>query len=219
MPSSGSLVNTQKFRTTHLEGTRQNVSSEMFLRGCPRGQADFTNAYGINGQMSQEPISPVFYSVLQRRLHWLVIVLLAGQFSLQGPMRDALAAIDRNETLGFIDFLITTTHTWSGICIAAIMLWRWKLRSRKVPLNGGHLSQGLVTIVKIHHVSLYVVIIAMAISGALHYYAGWQIAARWHELGKWLLLVLILFHVAGAFIHAFQGHTVLHRMMGRNSLR
>ena len=163
--------------------------------------------------------SPVFYTLLQRRLHWIVLVLIAGQYALQGAMRDALAAIDRHETLGFTDFLVTTTHSWSGICIAAIMLWRWKLRKRKVPLNGGHLSHALARIVKIHHVSLYVVIVAMALSGALHYYVGWQMAARWHELGKWLLLVLISFHVAGAVMHALKDHKVLQRMMGRDSLR
>ena len=168
--------------------------------------------------MSNEVTEPTFYTVLQRRLHWLVIVLLALQFALQRPMHNALAAIERNETLGFIDFLVATIHTWGGIGIAAIMLWRWTLRRRKVPLNGGCLPKNLERLVKIHHVSLYVAVIAMASSGAMHYYTGLEAAERWHELGKWVLLALIGIHVAGAAIHMFQGHTVLQRMMGRGSL-
>ncbi|MFK7995236.1 MAG: cytochrome b/b6 domain-containing protein [Granulosicoccus sp.] len=169
--------------------------------------------------MSRTAGPTVFYTTLQRRLHWLVIILLLGQYLLQGPMRDAIAAIERQETLGFTQFLVTTVHTWSGIGIAALMLWRWQLRKRAVPLNGGHLSQKNAMWVAAHHVSMYAVTLAMVISGAMHYYLGWAFAARWHELGKWLLLALIIFHVAGALIHLRKGSTVLHRMMGRNSLR
>jgi len=168
--------------------------------------------------MSRTSGTAVFYTVLQRRLHWLVIFLLSGQYLLQGPMRDAIAAIERHETLGFTQFMVTTVHTWGGICIAAIMLWRWQLRKRVVPLNEGLLSQKQARWVTAHHVSLYAVIFVMAISGAMHYYLGWAFAARWHELGKWLLLALILVHVIGALLHVRQGSTVLRRMMGRNSL-
>ncbi|MFK8080511.1 MAG: cytochrome b [Granulosicoccus sp.] len=169
--------------------------------------------------MSQETETGVFYTLLQRRLHWLVIILLAGQYVLQGPMREAISAIERQETLGFIQFLVTTVHTWGGIGIAVIMAWRWQLRQRVVPLNGGHMSRTQARWVRAHHVSLYAVIFLMAISGALHYYMEWHSAGRWHELGKWLLLALIIVHVLGALLHLQQGGTVLRRMMGRNSLR
>lgn len=169
--------------------------------------------------MSSTTDSKVFYTVLQRRLHWLVILLLLSQYLLQGPMREAIAAIERQETLGFTPFLVTTAHTWGGICIAAIMLWRWQLNKPAVPLNGGHLSPGRTRWVRVHHVSLYALTFLMATTGAMHYYLGWSFAARWHELGKWMLLLLIFIHIAGALSHLGQGDTVLRRMMGRNSLR
>lgn len=59
----------------------------------------------------------------------------------------------------------------------------------------------------------------MALCGACHYYLGWELAARLHELGKWLLLGLIGVHIAGAVSHLGNGNTVLQRMMGRDSLR
>ncbi len=169
--------------------------------------------------MSRAGLSPVFYTVLQRRLHWVVIVILLVQYLLQGPMRDALAAIEQGETLGFVQFLVTTTHTWGGISIAAIMLWRWQLRKRAVPLNGGRMSQRLQRWVTIHHASMYVTVGVMAASGAMHYYLNLGFAARWHELGKWLLLALVVIHVIGALLHARDGGMVLRRMMGKSDLR
>jgi len=162
---------------------------------------------------------PVFYTLLQRRLHWLVIVLLCCQYLLQAPMREALAAIERQETLSFVQFLVTTAHSWGGIAIALIMCWRWQLRKSAVPLNAGKLTLGHAHLVRIHHVSLYVMIGIMAVTGFLHYFAGLEFAERLHEVGKWVLLLLIATHIGGAVFHAKDGNGVLKRMMGRDSLR
>lgn len=163
--------------------------------------------------------NPVFYTRIQRRLHWFVIVLLLVQYALQLPMKEAMTAIDNQETLSFVQFFVTTLHTWAGASIAAIMCWRWQLRKRAVPLAAGQVSGLRAKWVMAHHVALYAVLIFMALSGACHYYLGWALAASWHELGKWLLLILIGVHIAGAVSHVGNGNTVLQRMMGRDSLR
>ena len=160
-----------------------------------------------------------FYTKLQRRLHWLVIVMLILQFLLQSPMKEAMAAIERGETIGFVAFIVTTLHTWSGISIAAIMLWRWRLSRQKVPLAAGKLNSFQSKIVRLHHLGLYVVVVLMALSGAVHYYFEIEVAAMLHEWGKWLLLVLIGVHIAGALTHIRNGSRVFQRMMGPNSLR
>lgn len=164
-----------------------------------------------------EPVR--FYTSLQRRLHWLVIILLVLQYAMQVPMSEAMARVDRQESLSFLDFLVTTWHTWSGICIAAIMVWRWQLRRREVPLGAGKLSPVRSKFVRLHHMSLYVVVGIMALSGALHYYLGVQVAGAWHEFTKWLLLGLIGVHIAGALTHIGNGDRVFQRMMGKDSLR
>ncbi len=169
--------------------------------------------------MRTEQAPAVFYTKLQRRLHWLVIFLLAGQYLLQNPMRTAMEAIENGQTLGFLAFLVTSIHSWSGISIAALMLWRWQLRKRYVPLNDGKMTSGKAMWVTIHHISLYVVVVAMAIVGALHYYLEWPLAAQIHKQGKWVLAGLILVHIAGALAHVGGGSNVLRRMMGRDSLR
>lgn len=160
-----------------------------------------------------------FYTTLQRRLHWLVLVLIAGQFAVQKPMSQAMQSIERGESLGFMQFFVTTFHTWSGIAIAALMIWRWQLRRRYVPVGAGKLSPAKSKLVRLHHLGLYVVVGIMALSGALHYYAEVKWAAQWHEWSKWLLLGLIGVHIAGALSHIGNGEKVFQRMMGRDSLR
>jgi len=169
--------------------------------------------------MSGNADNVIFYTPLQRRLHWLVLLLVIAQYALQGPMHRAMEAIERQETLGFVSFLITTVHTWGGIAIGAIMLWRWQLRRRSVPLLGGTLSKRQESLVRWHHVTLYGVLMLMVLTGVMHYYFGFQPAGRWHEWGKWLLAGLIAVHVAGALSHGRPGLKVLHRMMGRDGLR
>ncbi|MGQ7845383.1 cytochrome b [Granulosicoccus sp. 3-233] len=169
--------------------------------------------------MSGNSDNVIFYTPLQRRLHWLVLLLLIVQYSLQIPMERAMQAIEREEALGFLSFLVTTLHTWGGIAIGAIMIWRWQLRRRVVPLAGGTLSGRQERFVRWHHVALYAVLLLMVVTGVVHYYFGFQPAGRWHEWGKWLLAGLIAIHVAGALSHGRQGLKVLHRMMGRDGLR
>lgn len=169
--------------------------------------------------MSDSTHSTPFYTQLQRRLHWLVIILVALQFLLQGAMREAMASIERQETLGFVEFLVTTIHTWSGIGIAAVMLWRWQLRRRFVPVGAGKLNPGLTKFVRFYHLGLYVVLVLMAATGALHYFMGVSAAEKWHEWGKWLLLVLIGVHIAGALLHIKDGSKVFQRMMRPRGLR
>ncbi len=167
--------------------------------------------------VTSEPAN--FYTTLQRRLHWLVIVLLVLQYAMQGLMAEAMAAIDRQETLTFVSFLVTTWHTWSGISIAAIMLWRWQLRRNVVPVGAGKLPPWRSKVVRLHHISLYVVVVVMATSGALHYYLGFEMAGTWHFFTKWLLLGLIGVHIAGALTHISNVDRVFQRMMGSDSLR
>ena len=168
--------------------------------------------------MHQRDASPPRYTRLQRRLHILVMLIIASQYLFQGPMRDALELIESGADLSLSGFLITTVHTLGGALIAAAMLWRWRLaRQNPVPVAAGRLGAKASCYIRIHHRLFYVMVLIMAISGALHYYLGWPLAGRWHELGKWGLAALIGLHVAGALWHVVAGHReVFSRMMGRD---
>lgn len=169
--------------------------------------------------MNDLPSDKLHYTLLQRRLHWLVIVLVFVQYLAQETMGEAMRAIERQEPVTAMHFFVTTIHTWCGALLAVVMIWRWTLRRRPVPVNGGLMARPLARYVAVHHMMLYLTILMMALTGALHYYVGLPAAGRWHELGKWLLLVLIAIHVLGALSHARNGSGVLRRMMGRGSLR
>ena len=162
------------------------------------------------------------WSPLQRRLHWLVALLVLGQFALQGPMRAASEAAATGAAVTFGQFVVATLHSWGGATVAVLVGWRLLLRRRAaVPVAGGRLGARAARLVGWHHALLYGALMAMALSGALHYYADVDGAARWHEAGKWVLVVLVLVHVAGAAVHALRpGDTVLQRMWtGRDGTR
>lgn len=134
-------------------------------------------------------------------------------------MKAALAAIEQQETLTFTQFLVTTVHTWGGLGIAGIMIWRWQIRSRDVPLAAGQLTALRNRLVSIYHRCLYLVLMAMTASGALYYYTGVEAAGQWHRWGKWLLLIMIGLHIIGAFTHMGSECRVFQRMLGRDSQR
>lgn len=154
------------------------------------------------------------WSPLQRRLHWLVAGLVLGQYLLQDAMRSAGETVARGETVSAGEFLVTTLHTWGGAAVAALVVCRLVLRRRApVPVAAGGLGAGAARLVRWHHLALYAALVAMVLSGALHYYAGVEAAARWHGIGKWVLAALVAVHVGGALRHALRpGDTVLQRM-------
>lgn len=169
--------------------------------------------------MSERDDEMPVWSPLQRRLHWLVALLVLGQFALQWPMRTAVRAVERGEAVTFGQFLVTTLHSWGGASIALLVVWRLVLRRRvPVPVAAGRFGAHASRLIGWHHALLYGLLLAMALSGALHYYAGLDAAARWHEVGKWALGAAVALHLAGALVHAARvDDPVLRRMWsGRN---
>jgi len=156
------------------------------------------------------------YSDLQRKLHWIIVLLVAVQYCLQAPMRAAMADLQHNVTLSAVDFLVTTLHTWGGAAIGVIMAYRlWLRLQNPVPVGAGQLSGAWRSIVLAAHWAFYGLLFFMVISGSLHYYFGWHSVAHWHEKGEWLLLGLIVVHGLAALLHRFyKKDAVLNQMWG-----
>ena len=151
-------------------------------------------------------MSPPTWTPLQRRLHWIVALLVASQFALQGAMRAANEAARAGDAVTFGQFAVTTLHTWGGAGVALLVAWRLVLRRRApVPVARGALGPRASRLVAWHHRALYALLALMALSGALHWYVGWEAAARWHETGKWALAGAVAVHLAGAAVHARRG--------------
>jgi len=148
------------------------------------------------------------WTPLQRRLHWIVALLVAGQFTLQQAMRSANEAARAGETVTFVQFVVTTLHTWGGAGVALLVAWRLVLRRRApVPVAAGAPGPLAARLIGWHHRLLYALLVGMALSGALHWYAGWEVAARWHEIGKWLLVTAVVVHLGGALRHRLGGRS------------
>jgi len=153
------------------------------------------------------------YTRLQRKLHWWVACLVPIQYLGQNAMRSAMERVDtaqastqtsiQTPTLG--DFLITTGHSFVGISILVLIIWRLKLRrDNPVPVasNSEPASSTVLGILaQAWHLALYLAIGLMAVSGGLTYYTEFGPAGRVHELGKWLLGTLVIGHILAGLTH------------------
>ncbi len=158
------------------------------------------------------------YTSVQRYLHWLVVALVLIQFATQEPMHAAMVLIDQGTQLSFSGFLVTTLHTLVGASILLLVCYRLVLRRRR-PVKPGGSSSGpwlRACALGLHRI-LYGLLLWMAFSGAAHYYLGWQVAARWHWLGKWVLVSALLVHVTAALWHHFVRKDAVLRQMLRKA--
>ncbi len=148
-----------------------------------------------------------YYRAVQRRLHWIVALMLLLQFALQGPMRRAMDLLEQDLSLSAMGFLVTTIHTLNGAAMGLLVLWRLRLRWER-PVVVAKMALWV-------HRLMYALLLVMVITGTLNYYFGLSFAARWHELGKWLILGLVLLHICAALWHHFVvKDSVLRQMLG-----
>jgi len=157
------------------------------------------------------------YTSAQRSIHWWVAILIAGQFLSQKSMRASMDRVDAEATPALADFLITSVHSLVGLSLLFLMIWRWRLRSRHpVSVGGGVLSPAWAGLARVWHLALYLSVGWMAVTGALSYYLEFSAAQRWHELGKWVLGMLVIGHMLAGMAHwlIFRDR-VLHGMLGK----
>lgn len=142
--------------------------------------------------------------------------LVAGQYLGQNFMLAAMDRLDKTLTPSFTDFLITSAHSLAGLAVLALMLWRYRLRrSNPVAVGGGRMSPRLAGLARAWHLALYGSLVLMTVTGVLSYYTDIAAATRWHELGKWLLGILVIGHIVAGLTHwlVFRDQ-VLQQMLG-----
>lgn len=157
------------------------------------------------------------YTRVQRQLHWWVAVLIAVQYLGQNAMRSAMDRVDEAITPALLDFLITTGHSLIGMSVLVLTIWRLRLRQQNPkPVVANRGPFGLALVARAWHLSLYLAITLMAISGVVSYYTDFHQATRIHELGKWVLGILVIGHILAGFSHwlIFKDQ-VLHGMLGK----
>lgn len=146
--------------------------------------------------------APKGYSGLQIGLHWAVAALILIQFLGSEGIEEAWDKVREGGAA------ITTSgvvlHIGVGVAVLAFAAWRLLLRkTRGAPELPSEEPAPLRFIAAATHVLLYLLMIALPISGSLAWFGGVDQAIYAHLIGKTVLLVLIGLHVAGAFFQQF----------------
>lgn len=146
--------------------------------------------------------APAAYSRLQIRLHWLVFALLVLQYILHEPITEAFDLIE--DGLTPVLSPLVAAHVFGGFLIFVLVATRLYIRIERgvppLPATDPPLQRMAAHVT---HLSLYALLIAMPVSGAVAWFRGNEAAAEAHEVMRALLLALIALHVAGALYHQF----------------
>ena len=143
------------------------------------------------------------FSLTQIALHWGVAVLIIYQLLMGDDMSGLWRQIQQTGPQA------TTTAAWihiiTGVAVLALVLWRLTLRfTRGVPAAPEGESRALKLAGDAGHILLYVLMIALPVTGLLAWYAGITSLADLHGgILKALLWLVIVGHVAAALYHHF----------------
>ncbi|WP_112944402.1 MULTISPECIES: cytochrome b [unclassified Rhizobium] len=149
--------------------------------------------------------SPRSYSLAQRILHWLTALLVFFNLLLPDGMNAWHRSMRLNGTATADQIASANIHAWAGIAILVAVAFRLVLRATQgVPASSSAEPPLLRTAAGIAHALLYLLLLAMPLSGMAAYYLGISAAGSVHaEIFKVILWALIGLHMLGALAHQF----------------
>ncbi|AVW91902.1 cytochrome b [Celeribacter baekdonensis] len=141
------------------------------------------------------------YSMLQKLLHWAVVLTFAFNYVVSDGMERAFDAF--MET-GVNTNLTAKLHVIVGVVTIVLMILRILVRliqgAPAMPAAPHPLMEKAAQLV---HVGLYATLLLAPMAGASAWFLGVDIAAEVHVLLINLALALIIAHVAAALYHQF----------------
>lgn len=159
---------------------------------------------------------PDNYSRLQIGLHWIIAALILLQFLAHDGIEHVWDAYEDGEAADAGDLPLAYLHVATGVSILLLAILRIFVRLNRgaPPLPQDH-PPVLKFVAHANHFLLYAFLIAMPLTGATAWFFGVEDAAEIHEVGKTLLLILVVLHIAGGLAeHFFFRTNVLRRMLG-----
>ncbi len=162
-------------------------------------------------------MQPAGYSRIQITLHWVIFLLVAGQF----VFHDAIVAAWRGwrQTGTATLTPLAVGHLAGGTLVLILVLWRLQVRrTRGVP---GHPEGGSPiqhTIANITHWALYALLVLVPLTGLVAWVGGVGASAGAHELLKNILFFVVLLHFVGAIYNQFflKNHLFARMMKARD---
>lgn len=142
------------------------------------------------------------YSRAQIALHWTIAVLVALQYLLHELISRAWEASQAGEAVTFHPLI--AAHVASGLVILLLVLWRLGLMAwRGLPPPPEREPRLYKLGARLVHGALYLLLLAMPLSGLLAWFGGVTSAAAIHEVLRMVLLALIVLHVLAVLVHLF----------------
>lgn len=155
------------------------------------------------------------YSLAQRSLHWLTVILVFFNLLLPGQIEHVADTFDEGQIPNAGDLFSANLHIYSGFAILALTILRLILRIvQGAPGQPVGEPNFFHLLAKISHVVFYAVLTVMPALGIAKYFFGIDAAGGLHGGPvKALLWALIGAHVAAVLVHQFWWKTnILARM-------
>ncbi|MBL4808322.1 MAG: cytochrome b/b6 domain-containing protein [Rhodobacteraceae bacterium] len=154
------------------------------------------------------------YSRTQITLHWTIAALIIAQFVGHEGIVASMTAFERGTEVGATDLILTRMHVIFGAVILLLAIWRLVLRLTRGAPAAPDGEAGILKIIAAGtHVVLYAVIFLMPISGLLTWFVSAETYGIGHEIGKVVMLLIVLLHTVGALYHwLFLKSGVMQRM-------
>ncbi len=147
---------------------------------------------------------PAGYTRTQILLHWVVAILLIVQFVFHEWMVSAWRAYEKGEAVESSTQALAMSHVWIGIAVGMFAVWRLWLRfTRGVPSAPADEPQVLRLLAGATHAGLYLLMLAMPLTGIGLWFFGIENAGFVHGILRFALIGLFFLHVAGALAHRF----------------
>ncbi len=157
-------------------------------------------------------VAPNEYTSLQKRLHWLVAMLLLVQYVLLDSMGKPFRQILETGVASYTT--VTIGHIAIGALIFALAAWRIALRVRDgAPEAPAEEPPAFRLGAKIAHVAFYALLFGLPISGTVAWFGGIHDVGEIHEIGTNVLMALAAIHVVAVLVHQFWWKTGLIRRM------
>jgi cytochrome b561 len=148
--------------------------------------------------------APDSYSTLQIALHWTIAVLVVVQLAVNADMREAFRR--RVEGNGVAEGLESGAlfHIVTGLTILGLTVLRLAIRIwRGTPIAEPGIPPLVAAMATVTHVALYGILLLMPVTGALAWVLGAPLVATVHEIGRLVLVPLVIAHAMGALVEHF----------------
>jgi cytochrome b561 len=181
------------------------------------GDLGILSIAGITGfrDKGADPLQPISFSVPQRVLHWLTAALVFFNLLLPDGMNEWHRSMRRTGSASVDQIASANIHSYVGIAILLLVILRLVLRfyqgTPPAPSKEPAIFQWAA---KVAHVVLYLLLLAMPVTGVAAYYLGYESIGGIHaDILKVVLWAVLAAHVLGVFVHQFYWKTnVLRRM-------